>query len=195
MGEIGLFGVLILAFGVVVMVMTPGHKRRKARGKRREASGWGLSDPKVQMEAVGAVGFERKRLLNASEMRVFRALEAIVAEAAPDHRVMAQVSLGEVIGPCKGDADGVARRKAFASINSKRLDLAVVDPEGFVALAVEYQGGGHHQGKAFMRDAVKKEALRRAGVAFLEVEKGTKPSEFALRVRNALGVAEGVAAE
>ena len=37
------------------------------------------------------------------------------------------------------------------------------------ALAVEYQGHGHYQNKAFMRDAVKREAVRKAGIEFLEI--------------------------
>lgn len=34
---------------------------------------------------------------------------------------------------------------------------------------IEYQGEGHHQSAAAARDAVKKEALRRAGVGYIEV--------------------------
>ena len=36
-------------------------------------------------------------------------------------------------------------------------------------LAVEYQGGAHYQGTATIRDAVKKEALNKAGVGYVEV--------------------------
>jgi len=45
--------------------------------------------------------------------------------------------------------------------------------------AIEYQGGSHHQGTAAARDAVKKEALRRAGIGYHEVVAGhTTPSEL-----------------
>ncbi len=45
--------------------------------------------------------------------------------------------------------------------------------------AIEYQGGAHHQGTAAARDAVKKEALRRAGIGYHEVVAGhTTPSEL-----------------
>ena len=42
--------------------------------------------------------------------------------------------------------------------------------------AIEYQGHGHYQGTAAARDAVKKEALRRAGVRYIAVtpESGTE---------------------
>jgi hypothetical protein len=45
--------------------------------------------------------------------------------------------------------------------------------------AIEYHGVGHHQGTAAARDAVKKEALRRAGIGYHEVVAGhTTPSEL-----------------
>lgn len=88
---------------------------------------------------------------------------------------MAQTSLGEVIAPVNGAASGSeeARDLAFRSINSKRLDFLVIDRTGMPALAVEYQGHGHYQNRAFMRDAVKREAIRKARVPFLEI-----PAEY-----------------
>ena len=53
----------------------------------------------------------------------------------------------------------------------------MIDRTGMPALAVEYQGHGHYQNRAFMRDAVKREAVRKAGVRFLEV-----PAEFDAKV-------------
>lgn len=80
---------------------------------------------------------------------------------------MAQTSLGEVIAP--QSTSGFDEELAFRSINSKRLDFLVVDRTGMPALAVEYQGHGHYQNRAFMRDAVKREAVRRAQIPFLEI--------------------------
>ncbi|WP_431029115.1 DUF2726 domain-containing protein [Rhizobium herbae] len=43
----------------------------------------------------------------------------------------------------------------------------------------EYQGGAHYRNAAAARDAVKKEALRRAGIGYNEVVAGqTTPSEL-----------------
>jgi hypothetical protein len=82
---------------------------------------------------------------------------------------MSQVSLAEVIRPrdSRGTAD--ERRRGHASINSKRLDFAVIDRRGLLVAAIEYQGSGHYQDRSFMRDAVKREALRKAGVPMVEV--------------------------
>jgi hypothetical protein len=80
---------------------------------------------------------------------------------------MAQVSLGEVLS--SPDA------RAYSAINSKRVDLLIVSRSGDPIAAIEYHGHGHYQGTAAARDAVKKEALRKAGVRYIEVtpESGT----------------------
>jgi hypothetical protein len=67
----------------------------------------------------------------------------------------------------------------YGCINSKRVDLLLVDGDCQPRHAIEYQGGAHHQGTAAARDAVKKEALRRAGIGYHEVVAGqTTPSEL-----------------
>jgi hypothetical protein len=85
-----------------------------------------------------------------------------------DWRVMAQVSLGEVLS--SPDA------RAYSAINSKRVDLLIVSGHGDPIAAIEYQGHGHYQGNAVLGDAVKKEALGKAGVRYIEVtpESGTE---------------------
>jgi hypothetical protein len=61
---------------------------------------------------------------------------------------------------------------------SKRVDLLIVDADCKPLHAIEYQGGGHHQGTAAARDAVKREALRQAGVGYDEVVAGDTPAEL-----------------
>jgi hypothetical protein len=173
-----------------------GRRRKGRRSQGRTASAdvipfrpdQPLHDPHVQMEAIAQVGFERRRLLNMAEYRVFRALESIVDKEGGGYRLMAQTSLGELIAPASTSGTSKERKAAFASVNSKRLDFAVIDKNGFLHLAIEYQGAGHHQNKAFLRDAVKKEALRRAGVPLLEVSQGMMPSDLAHAVRRFLAV-------
>ena len=74
-----------------------------------------------------------------------------------------QTSLGEIIAPSNTSGSKAARDLAFRSINSKRLDFPVIDRSGMPALAIECQGYGHYQNRAFMRDAMKREAVRKAG--------------------------------
>ena len=147
--------------------------RRKTRAPQPPRN---LSDPTRQMAVIARASFRRCRLLNREEARILPIIERACAELNQGHRVMAQTSLGEVL---TADApDPTTAKEAVASINSKRLDIAVIDRKGYLAAAVEYQGTGHHQKGAFMRDAVKREALRKAGIIMIEVLPGDDPAHI-----------------
>ena len=178
--------VLALAFAILQTVSVRGRRRRnrKPRGRYPGRTGqWPrkvpgsdasrLGDPAAQMEFISKVDFEPRRLLNKSEYGILRILENIVREIGGGHRVMAQTSLGEIIAPRSASGSDKARDLAFRSINSKRLDFLVIDRSGMPALAVEYQGHGHYRNRSFMRDAVKREAVRKARIQYLEI-----PAEF-----------------
>ncbi len=128
-------------------------------------------DAADQLRVVMGADFTVQPLLNRSEARVLKELDDIVLGRNPTWQVMAQVSLGEVLR-CK---DAIA----FSCINSKRVDLLLMDGDCRPRHAIEYQGGGHYQGTAAARDAVKKEALRRAGIGYHEVISGhTTPADL-----------------
>lgn len=89
---------------------------------------------------------------------------------APGWRAMAQVSLGEILSSKSKDA--------FFAINSKRVDLLIVDAECRPLHAIEFQGTGHYlSNETAARDAIKKEALRRAGIGLVEVVSGQTPAQ------------------
>lgn len=180
----------LLAFVVAFRVLEAKFARTK-RGGWRRSSNWrrgrgtvvpfdrsrdGSSnkgpDAADQLRIVMQAQFEPQPLLNKSETRLFHTLEKIVAEVSPGWRVMAQVSLGEILR--SGDPH------AYRCINSKRVDLLVVDAECKPLHAIEYQGRGHFKGAhaTAARDAVKKEALRRAGISYVEVVPGDTPAEL-----------------
>jgi len=127
-----------------------------------------VTDPAEQLRLVMGARFEKRSLLSRSEAYVLYAAENAIKTADLQWRVMAQVSLGEVLS--SPDA------RAYSAINSKRVDLLIVSRNGDPIAAIEYQGHGHYQGTAAARDAVKKEALRKAGVRYIEVtpESGTE---------------------
>jgi hypothetical protein len=128
-------------------------------------------DAADQLRIVMGAQFTIQPLLNKSEAKVFASLDQMVIARNPVWQVMAQVSLGEVLRSTDNDA--------YACINSKRVDLMLVDENCHARHAIEYQGGGHHQSTAAARDAVKKEALRRAGIGYHEVVAGvTTPAEL-----------------
>ena len=135
----------------------------------------GLLDAAEQLRVVMAAEFEPRPLLNKGEARVFAELDKLVIARNPGWQVMAQVCVGEFITSPDPEA--------HACINSKRVDLLLIDANCRARHAIEYQGTGHHQGSAAARDAVKKEALRKAGIGYHEVVAGhTTPKELRLLV-------------
>jgi hypothetical protein len=171
--------VFAIAFKVLEAKFFP-----KRRGRWRRSSRWDKSrgakvysfepkhdslpdrvpDAADQLRTVMNAEFKAQPLLNKSETKLFLSLEKMVAEMTPGWRLMAQVSLGEVL-----QSRDVA---AYRCINSKRVDMLLVDADCRPLHAIEYQGGAHHKGTAAARDAVKKEALRRAGIGYVEVVAG-----------------------
>ena len=130
-----------------------------------------MFDAADQLRVVMAAEFASRPLLNASEARVFTELDQMVSRCNPGWRVMAQVSLGEILSSQNAEA--------FSCINSKRVDMLIIDENCRPRHAIEYQGHAHYQGNAAARDAVKKEALRRAGIGYHEVIAGqTLPAEL-----------------
>jgi hypothetical protein len=137
------------------------------------------SDPGQQLNAVMAAPFKKRKLLSLAEYKVFNIAEEEAAAARQGHRVFAQTNLGEILNSPDDHA--------FYSINSKRVDILIVDRGGWPALAVEYQGNGHYQGTAAARDAIKKEALRKAGVRYLEVSTDHSDEQIRSLIREQLG--------
>jgi hypothetical protein len=131
-----------------------------------------VPDAADQLRTVMNADFKAQALLNKSEARLFKALDKMVIEMRPGWQVMAQVSLGEILRSEDKDA--------YLCINSKRVDLLIVDADCKPIHAIEYQGGGHFKGAhaTAARDAVKKEALRRAGIGYVEVVAGDTPAEL-----------------
>ena len=141
-----------------------------------------ISDAADQLRTVMKADFKAQSLLNKSEARLFRAMDKMVIELAPPGwQLMAQVSLGEILR-CED-------QKAYACINSKRVDLLIVDADCTPLHAIEYQGGAHYKGAhaTAARDAVKKEALRRAGIGYVEVVAGDTPAELRRVVERLVG--------
>lgn len=139
--------------------------------QKSESASRKLGDAADQLRIVMDADFSIQPLLNRSEARLFRELDLMVLTRNPNWQVMAQVSMGEILR--SKDA------AAYGCINSKRVDLLLMDDDCKPRHAIEYQGSGHHQGSAAARDAVKKEALRRAGIGYHEVVAGqTIPSDL-----------------
>jgi Protein of unknown function (DUF2726) len=147
------------------------HRRQIARPSRNTyapavrvaepTNGTEASYAAEQLRAVMTGTFTAKNVLSRTEASVMQAAEKAIAEAGLNWRVMAQVALGEILASPSEDA--------FRAINAKRVDLLVVSAKSEPLAAIEYQGQGHYQGTAPARDAIKKEALRKAGIRYIEI--------------------------
>jgi hypothetical protein len=174
----------------------PSLRRRSARPVWRKtpfqrprpalAKGTTAPDGADQLRTVMNARFDKQKLLSREEARVFLAAERVIRSEGLNWRVMAQVSLGEVLR--SPDAS------AFAAINSKRVDILLIAADGEPLAAIEYQGSGHYLGTAAARDAVKKEALRRAGIGYIEVFPDLPHTDLERAIRRLAGRGEPVAA-
>src|SRR5690606_25977327 len=135
----------------------------------------GHTGPSDQLAAVACASFTKRRIMSRAEYRVCRAVEAEIQRRRDGCRALSQTSLGEILS--------ASTREAFFAINSKRVDILIINAFGEPIAAIEHQGGGHHQGSAVYRDAVKREALRKAGVEYIEVLDRHTPQDIAGMVR------------
>ena len=174
---------LLLALAVVVCIILLRALFRSRRANE-------VADPKKQLGFVSKVEFEARPLLNRSEFQVLLALEEAVRLLNAGHRVMAQTCYGEFLKLKSRERNDDTDR----AINSKRADFVIIDAAGYPVVVVEYQGSGHYQGTAELRDAVKREACRSAGVALIEVFPKFDKATLSRDLRQALQRAEGVKA-
>ena len=87
-----------------------------------------------QLHAVMQGAFQKRRLMNPAEYRVFKIIEDDLMAAKTGHRVFAQTSLGEVLQSTDTDA--------FYSINAKRVDILIVNQNEILArIAADSSGG------------------------------------------------------
>ncbi|MDN3525294.1 DUF2726 domain-containing protein [Halomonas sabkhae] len=121
-----------------------------------------LAWQKDQLSQAALASYRPRRLMNREEHQVFQATERAARAMQAGHRVFAQVSLGEVLS--------TADDEAYRAINSKRVDVLVTDRYGNPVAAVEYQGSGHNlSSDTGLRDGIKKIALEKAGIHYIEV--------------------------
>lgn len=135
-----------------------------------------IHDAAQQLRCVMEAEFTARPLLNKPERRLLGVLDQALAQHSPGWRAMGQVNLGEILASPDKDA--------FLAVNAKRVDLLIVDGDCRPLHAIEFQGTGHHLGReTAARDAVKREALRKAGIGYVEIASGDTPAEVQATVR------------
>jgi Protein of unknown function (DUF2726) len=119
-------------------------------------------------------------IMRDGEHKLFRAAMMVIWQPMPrgqyPFHVFPQVSLGEILH--------TEARTDYLTINSKRCDLLLTDLSGTPVAVLEYQGSGHGiGGTARQRDKVKRQALERAGVRYVEIPEGTTPDKMQQIIR------------
>jgi hypothetical protein len=135
------------------------------------------------------VTFRKSRIMGHGEYELFRAALSVTGQPMPrgqyPFHVFPQVSLGQIIHT--DPANGREADNAYRAINSKRCDLLLADRNGTPIAVLEYQGSGHGiGGTAGQRDDIKRRALERAGVRYIEIHQGAAPDEMERIIRNLL---------
>jgi hypothetical protein len=135
------------------------------------------------------VTFSKSRVMGGGEYGLFRAALSVTRQPMPSGSypfyVFPQVSLGQIIR-AHANSDWHADQ-AHRAINSKRCDLLIADRSGNPIAVLEYQGTGHNiGGTAARRDEIKRIALERAGVRYVEIKYDATPAEMQQMVRDLL---------
>jgi hypothetical protein len=158
-------------------------KRRNRRRAEHRAPALRVVKPTVasaQLDIVMTATFAPRRIMSRGEAAVFYAAERALKRLDVKGRVMAQVSLGEILSS--------SDEAAYRAVNSKRVDILLISNSGLPLAAIEYQGEGHYQGTAHARDAVKRAALQRAGIAYIETTPRHDADDLERDIARALGV-------
>lgn len=131
--------------------------------------------PTAALQQVTDSRFSARRLIDSNEEQIFDALESIVRELDLDWRVMAQVNLADIVESADPDA--------LAAIGDQRVALLIVSAAQMPLAAVEYQGLGQVRDESTLRAAIRREALRRADVEYIEVRSNDTPDILREQVR------------
>jgi len=117
--------------------------------------------------------YEKKRLLNRSEEKVYKAmLQIIYSNEKNGFKISMQPSLGEILN-CEPEG--------HKTINSKRVDFCIVDRNYMPVAVIEVNGSGHYQGDALERDEVKRAAIESAGIKYIALRENENINDKLVR--------------
>lgn len=124
--------------------------------------------------------FRIKTLLGEKEQVLFHRL----TEAMPDHYVMAQARLADIVGVKKSEN----WQKWFNKINSKSVDFVICNKSFVVLACIELDGETHEQEDRQKADIAKDEALQAAGIPIVRIEanKLSSTTEIKTMLENAV---------
>lgn len=136
---------------------------------RQMAGKWGrnanpiLQRAREHLKAVRGAPFQPKPLANRLEKAAYQTAVDIVAKRGKREQILLQVSLGEILKS--------KDRRAYWAINSKRVDLLVIDHELRPLVVIEIDGSGHGLSREIARinDKIKDITLAAAGIPLIRI--------------------------
>jgi hypothetical protein len=145
------FLAIIIVFIVFVLIKKVADKRAKA-GSQNDKPPY----------------FKKKTLLEEKEQVLFHRL----IEAMPEHYIMAQVRLADIVGVKKCDN----WQTWFNKVSRKSVDFVVCDKSFVVLACIELDGETHEQADRKKADNAKDEALQAAGIPIVRIEANLLPT-------------------
>ena len=168
--EFSLQYIIIFIFVILFLIGLFSSKSRSTRRNAKKSRLYLSTENKINivnkndhLDVVILSKYKRKALMNKSEYQLFLRLEKLLSKGYQEFRLFTQVSMGEFL---------------------ESVDFLIVDKNGYAVIVIEYQGQGHYQDNAAKRDAVKREACRKAGVIFLEFQPNYGKAELEFVVEN-----------
>ena len=117
--------------------------------------------------------FYAKKPLSAPELILYERL----GRALPDRIVLAQASLGRMLGVKKGKNFG----EWFNRINRMSADFVVCSKDGAVVAVIELDDASHDRADRKMADAKKDKALASAGIRIVRWQARSLPDEVLIK--------------
>jgi len=152
----------VLIAGIALIVIALALLKKTERSKRNEDG----TDQKPPY-------FRKPALLNDKEQVLFYRL----IDALPDHHVLTQVRLADIVGvgKCKNWQSWLNK------VSHKSVDFVVCDQAFSVLACIELDGKTHEQEDRQKADAHKDEALLAAGIPMVRIKVGSLRSTAEIR--------------
>ena len=118
-------------------------------------------DSVTRLRLVSDTNFSLRRLLTEREAERLAEVEGILADLEVDWRVMPQVSLSDILA--------AEDESAWRALGGQRVAMVILAANQMSIAAIDFQPMGQVREEDAVLDAVRREALRRSGIEYIEM--------------------------
>ena len=153
----------VALFIIVALLILGIIRLRRRQRQKSDKSNPILRRAREHLQAVRGAPFQAKPLANRLEKAAYQTAVDIVQKRRRNEQVLLQVSLGEILQS--------KDRRAYWAVNSKRVDLLVIDHELRPLAVIEIDGSGHGLSRDIARinDKIKDIVLAAAGIPLIRI--------------------------